>query len=50
MNHGTKKEKYRLGFNAFSGMSKITFADCAHAMLNMLVDDTWHGKAPIIQY
>jgi putative NADH-flavin reductase len=50
MYHGIKKEKYRLGFNAFSGMSKITFADCAHAMVHMLVDDTWIGRAPIIQY
>lgn len=50
MKHGPRKEQYRLGFNAFSGMSKIHFADCAHAMLNMLTDDTWVGKAPIIQY
>jgi len=50
MRYGTKREEYRLGFNAFSGMSKITFADCAHAMLQMLSDDTWVGKAPIIQY
>ena len=50
MKHGIKKEKYRLGFNAYSGFSKITFSDCAHAMLNMLVDDTWIGKSPIIQY
>ena len=50
MKHGVKTEKYRLGFNAFNGMSKITFADCAHAMVQMLVDDTWIGKAPIIQY
>jgi putative NADH-flavin reductase len=50
MKHGTKREEYRLGFNAFSGLSKITFADCAHAMIQMLSDDTWVGKAPIIQY
>ena len=50
MNHGPRKEQYRLGYNAFSGMSKIHFADCAHAMVNMLEDDTWVGKAPIIQY
>ena len=50
MNQGPKTEIYRLGFNAFSGFSKITFADCAHAMLQMLSDDTWVGKAPIIQY
>ena len=50
MNHGPKKERYRLGYNAFGATSKIHFADCAHAMVNMLVDDTWVGEAPIIQY
>jgi putative NADH-flavin reductase len=50
MNWGPRTEKYRLGFNTFNGLSKITFADCAHAMVNMLEDDTWVGKAPIIQY
>ena len=50
MNPGIKTGRYRLGFNAFSGLSKITFADCAHAMLGMLDDDTWVHKAPIIQY
>lgn len=50
MKHGEKKQRYRLGYNAYSGMSKIHFADCAHAMLAMLIDDTWVGKAPIIQY
>lgn len=50
MKHGPKREEYRLGFHAFSGFSKITFADCAHAMVNMLDDDTWIRKAPIIQY
>lgn len=50
MKNGPKTQEYRLGFNAFSGMSKITFADCAHAMIQMLCDDQWVGKAPIIQY
>ncbi|MEP5566453.1 MAG: NAD(P)H-binding protein [Halioglobus sp.] len=50
MKHGAKTEEYRLGFNAFSGLSKITFSDCAHAMIQMLSDDTWIGKAPIVQY
>ncbi|MEH6591406.1 MAG: NAD(P)H-binding protein [Halioglobus sp.] len=50
MKHGKKTGKYRLGFNKYNGMSKITFSDCAHAMVNMLKDDTWIGKAPIIQY
>ena len=50
MKAGPKKGQYRLGFNAFSGFSSISFADCAHAMVHMLEDDTWIGKAPIIQY
>ena len=50
MKNGKRRAEYRLGFNAFSGMSSISFADCAHAMVNMLSDDTWVGKAPIIQY
>ena len=43
-------ERYRLGYDAFSGTSRIHFADCAHAMLGMLDDDTWIHEAPIIQY
>ena len=50
MKEGAKKGVYRVGFNAFSGLSSISFADCAHAMIHMLEDDTWIGKAPIIQY
>jgi putative NADH-flavin reductase len=50
MKDGPKKGEYRLGFYPFSGLSSISFADCAHAMLGMLQDDTWIGKAPIIQY
>ncbi|HQQ63796.1 MAG TPA: NAD(P)H-binding protein [Pseudomonadales bacterium] len=50
MKKGSKRGQYRLGFHAYSGLSKITFADCAHAMVRMLQDDTWIGKAPIIQY
>jgi putative NADH-flavin reductase len=50
MNAGERSGQYRLGFDRFSGMSKITFADCAHAMVGMLEQDTWLGKAPIIQY
>lgn len=50
MKHGPKRSVYRLGFNAFNGFSKIHFADCAHAMIQMLEDDTWLGKIPIIQY
>lgn len=47
---GAKRGVYRLGFNAFSGMSWISFADVAHAMLGMLEDDTWLHQAPILQY
>ena len=47
---GPKRGEYRLGFHRFSGLSKIHFADCAHAMCQMLADDTWLHKAPIVQY
>ncbi|MGI9284316.1 MAG: NAD(P)-dependent oxidoreductase [Pseudomonadales bacterium] len=50
MRKGPKRTVYRLGFDTFSGMSAISFADCAHAMVNMLSNDTWLRKAPIIQY
>jgi putative NADH-flavin reductase len=50
MKKGEKTGTYRLAYNSFSGMSKISFADCAHAMISMLTDDTWIGKMPIIQY
>ncbi len=50
MRKGAKRTSYRLGFDSFSGMSVISFADCAHAMVKMLTDDTWLRKAPIIQY
>lgn len=50
MGKGPRKEKYRLGYNAFSGLSKISFADCAHAMIGMLTDSTWVHKAPVVQY
>lgn len=50
MGEGVRKEKYRLGFDRFSGLSKISFADCAHAMVGMLTDDTWRHQSPIVQY
>lgn len=50
MKHGAKRGEYRLGYHPYSALSKITFADCAHAMIGMLEDDTWIRKAPIIQY
>ncbi len=50
MKEGPRREGYRIGFDSFSGMSSISFADCAHAMVQMLQEDTWLGKAPIIQY
>jgi putative NADH-flavin reductase len=50
MVRGPRRARYRLGYDKFSGLSKITFADCAHAMIEMLIDDTWIGKAPIVQY
>lgn len=50
MKSGPKKYKYRLGYNAFSGLSTISYADCAHAMVGMLEDNAWMGRVPIIQY
>ena len=50
MKKGSKRKEYRLGFDPFNGFSAISFADCAHAMIQMLSDDTWLHKAPIIQY
>lgn len=50
MRSGPKKGGYRVGFDSFSGLSSIRFADCASAMIEMLEDDTWIHKAPIVQY
>ena len=50
MNAGARRGEYRLGFDAYSGFSSISFADCADAMLGMLTDSTWLYKAPIVQY
>lgn len=50
MNSGAHTGKYRVGFDAFNGFSKISFSDCADSMLGMLEDDHWIGKAPIVQY
>ena len=47
---GPRREKYRIGFDRFSGLSRIHFADCAHGMIGMLSDNAWIHKAPIIQY
>jgi putative NADH-flavin reductase len=47
---GPRTGVYRLGFDPFSGLSKVSFADCADAMIDMLDDDTWLRKAPILQY
>jgi len=50
MRTGPRRETYRLGYDPFSGFSKISFADCAHAMIGMLTDDTWLHESPIVQY
>lgn len=50
MKSGIHTKKYRVGFDSFSGLSNISFSDCADSMLGMLNDDTWIGKAPIVQY
>jgi putative NADH-flavin reductase len=47
---GPKRGEYRVGFDRYSGLSRISFADCAHAMLAMLEYDSWLHKAPIVQY
>lgn len=49
MKNGPQRD-YRVGFDAFSGMSSIHFVDCARAMIEMLHDDRWLHKAPIVQY
>ena len=50
MRKGPKRGKYRVGFHRYSGLSKITAADCAHEMIRMLSDETWLHRAPVIQY
>ncbi len=50
MKPGDHTRHYRIGYDSFNGFSKISFSDCADAMLSMLHDDTWIGKAPIVQY
>lgn len=50
MKAGPQTGVYRVGFDKFSGLSNISFADCAHCMIEQLADDAWLHKAPIIQY
>jgi putative NADH-flavin reductase len=50
MGKGERMGTYRLGMDRFSGVSKISFGDCADAMIGMLDDDRWRHQAPIIQY
>jgi putative NADH-flavin reductase len=50
MRQGDHTGNYRVGMDKFSGTSKISFADCADAMVDMLTDDTWRHQAPIVQY
>jgi putative NADH-flavin reductase len=50
MRKGPKRGKYRVGFDRYSGLSKITAGDCAHEMIQMLTDETWLHRAPVIQY
>ena len=45
-----KTGHYQMGFIPFSGMSWISFADVAHAMLSMIDSNEWLRKAPIIRY
>lgn len=50
MKAGPLTRQYRVGFDTFGPMSKISFADCAHCMIEQLTNDCWAHKAPIIQY
>lgn len=50
MKAGPHRRAYRVGFHAYSGLSSITFADCADAMLAQLEHDGWLFKAPIVSY
>ncbi|MBB3048190.1 putative NADH-flavin reductase [Litorivivens lipolytica] len=50
MKAGPKTMKYRIGYDKFSAMSNISFADCAHSMLQQLSSDHWVHEVPIIQY
>jgi len=50
MRKGPRRGEYRVGYHRYSGLSKITAADCAHEMIRMLTDDTWLHRAPVIQY
>lgn len=50
MNAGPRRGEYRVGYDRFSGLSKISFADCATAMIQMLSDDRWLHETPIVQY
>ena len=50
MNAGAHRREYRLGFDPYNGFSKITFADCADVMVQMLMSDEWLHRAPIIRY
>ncbi|MBW2275542.1 MAG: NAD(P)H-binding protein [Deltaproteobacteria bacterium] len=50
MHKGPRRGSYRVGFHRYSGLSKITAADCAEEMIRMLADDTWLHRAPVIQY
>lgn len=50
MRKGSQRGGYRVGFDPYSGLSKITAGDCANEMIRMLEDRTWLHKAPVIQY
>ena len=50
MKPGSHTGKYRVGYDSFNGFSNISFSDCADSMLGTLSDNTWIGKAPIVQY
>ena len=50
LRNGPLTREYRAGYHAFSGMSWLSFADCAHAMIEQLSEDRWLHEAPIVCY
>ena len=50
MKNGPRTTNYRIGYDKFSALSSISFADCAHCMLSQLSSDRWIHEVPIIQY
>ena len=50
ISEGKKTEQYQLGFMKMELSASISYADAAHAMLNMLKSDEWKHQSPFIKY